>query len=176
MGSFKGDLSKWNVSRVTEMMGMFRRAAIFNSDLSKWAVSRVITMEAMFQGAYRFNADLSKWDVSKVVQGAYMFNQAGSYNGGLKFRRPSSDLSKWDVSKVVDMYGMFEHAYSFNGDLSMWNVSSLCKGSSLCTDHMFTGSSCSQCDKVCPGLKAPCQKWCYPARAVPAPTSPLVLI
>ena len=32
---FKADISKWEVSRVTNMFGMFWGAELFNSDLSK---------------------------------------------------------------------------------------------------------------------------------------------
>ena len=38
---FNGDLSKWDVSSVTNMKDMFSYAEIFNSDLSKWDVSSV---------------------------------------------------------------------------------------------------------------------------------------
>ena len=56
--SFNGDLSKWDVSSVTTMYGMFWGAASFNCDISKWDVSRVTKMDYMFQGAASFKTNL----------------------------------------------------------------------------------------------------------------------
>ena len=36
-----GDISKWNVSNVTNMMYMFHGCRSFNQDISKWDVSNV---------------------------------------------------------------------------------------------------------------------------------------
>merc|ERR1719201_1825059 len=112
--SFNGDLSKWDVSRVTYMQGMFEGALSFNGDLSKWDVSKVTTMEKMFYLATSFNGDLSKWDVSRVTNMFRMFREASAFNG---------DISKWDVSMATNMHGMFHGASAFNGDLSKWGVS-----------------------------------------------------
>merc|ERR1711934_861172 len=73
------DLSKWDVSRVTNMGGMFNYAESFNQDLSKWDVSRVTNMQSMFDFAESFNQDLSKWDVSHVTDMQSMFNGARSF-------------------------------------------------------------------------------------------------
>ena len=64
---FDQDLSKWDVSKVTRMEGMFFQARVFNGDLSKWNVGQVTNMDNMFSGANSFNQDLSKWDVTQVV-------------------------------------------------------------------------------------------------------------
>ena len=48
------------------MENMFRSAKNFNQDISKWDVSRVTNMENMFRNAERFNVDISCWKVSKV--------------------------------------------------------------------------------------------------------------
>ena len=111
---FNEDISKWDVSNVTDMNNMFYNAKNFNGDLSKWDVSNVKNMYAMFYSASSFNRNLSKWDVSKVTNMSKMFEYAESFNG---------DLSKWNVSNVRDMSYMFKYAESFNGDLSAWNVS-----------------------------------------------------
>jgi surface protein len=39
----------------------------FNGDLSIWDVSKVTTMKWTFLKAQAFNGDISKWDVSKVI-------------------------------------------------------------------------------------------------------------
>jgi len=109
-----GDISKWDVSKVTDMNNMFYNAKNFNGDISEWDVSNVTNMGYMFYNAKSFNGDLSKWNVSNVRDMSYMFEFAESFNG---------DISEWNVSKVEDMGKMFKYAESFNGDLSKWNVS-----------------------------------------------------
>ena len=59
-------LEDWDVSKVTNMKGMFYNCENFNSDLSKWNVSNVENMYGMFWGCINFNSDLSKWNVRKV--------------------------------------------------------------------------------------------------------------
>merc|ERR1712048_1211349 len=75
-----GDLSNWDVSRVTNMYYMFYKALSFNGDLSKWDVSRVTNMWGTFYKAQSFNGDISKWDVSKVHDVKSMFHGAKSFS------------------------------------------------------------------------------------------------
>jgi len=77
---FNGDISKWDVSRVTDMNIMFASATSFNGDISKWDVSRVTDMSYMFQGATSFNSDISKWDVSRVDNMRHMFKAASAFS------------------------------------------------------------------------------------------------
>ena len=134
--SFNGDISKWDVSRVTDMYGMFWDAASFTGDLSKWDMSKVRDMFSMFRGATSFSSDLSKWDVSSVQNMNSMFMDAASFNG---------NLSKWDVSNVKDMNRMFCDAALFRQKLCMpaWVHSNATK------DAMFEGSSGSILSEVC---------------------------
>ena len=53
--TFNGDLSKWDVSNVTNMDSMFHDAESFNGDLSKWNVSNVTNMNDMFRDAESFD-------------------------------------------------------------------------------------------------------------------------
>ena len=46
-----GPIGEWDVSRVTDMSGMFSRARLFNGDVSKWDVSSVQEMDGMFYKA-----------------------------------------------------------------------------------------------------------------------------
>jgi len=124
---FNQDLSKWDVSKVTNMPQMFYQATAFNQDLSKWDVSKVTSMRYMFERATAFNQDLSKWDVSKVTSMSAIFYHATAFN---------QDLSEWDVSNVTNMYGMFERARAFNQDLSKWDVSKVTDMNS-----MFSGAT-----------------------------------
>ena len=120
---FNSDLSKWDVSNVKDMRSMFSACKNFNSDLSNWDVSNVEDMRFMFRSCDNFNSDLSKWNVFNVKNMRFMFLSCDNFN---------SDLSKWNVSNVEDMGYMFQDCYNFNSDLSKWDVSNV-KG----MKHMF---------------------------------------
>jgi surface protein len=113
---FNGDLSKWDVSAVTNMDTVFISSQ-FNGDISQWDVSSVANMYGMFCNS-RFKGDLSQWDVSSVTNMRHMFSES-QFNG---------DISRWDVSNVINMAWMFIDS-PFNGDLSQWNV---CPGIYVC--------------------------------------------
>ena len=92
---FNGDISKWDVSNVTNMSGMFMGSR-FNGDISQWNVSNVTEMSMMFHGA-QFNGDISQWDVSNVTNMVEMFNLA-KFNG---------DISNWNPVSLTDKRNMF---------------------------------------------------------------------
>ena len=70
MKSFNADISKWNVSSVTNMQSMISNAQSFNADISKWDVSRVTNMENVFNGATSLSRTLcgSGWMKPQVQQ------------------------------------------------------------------------------------------------------------
>ncbi len=113
--SFNGDVSKWDVSNITNMGSTFRDAHAFNQDLSGWDVSNVTIMAAMLEST-SFNGDVSSWDVSKVETMSALFRFVSAFN---------SDISGWDVSNVKIMGAMFDGVTSFNQDLSSWDVSNV---------------------------------------------------
>ena len=100
--SFNGDLSKWDVSRVTNMHYMFEYAISFHGDLSKWDVSSVTTMASMFYHASSFKGGISKWDVSSVTDMHYMFRKASAFAETL--------CGMW-VTATAITYRMFEGSY-----------------------------------------------------------------
>jgi hypothetical protein len=67
------DISEWDTSQVTEMMGMFSVAILFDQDISKWSTGRVEKFENMFDGAAAFNADVSKWNLDAATSMVNMF-------------------------------------------------------------------------------------------------------
>ena len=95
---FNGDISKWDVSRVTDMHGMFAHATRFNGDISKWDVSSVTTFQGMFHTAEAFDRDINLWDVSKATNMKNMFYNAKSFSQTLR--------GAWATSKA-DTTGMF---------------------------------------------------------------------
>lgn len=124
MGSdFNGIISKWNVSNVRDMSGMFSENIYFEGDLSDWDVSNVEDMSTMFY-ATSFKGNLSKWNVSNVRYMGYMFAES-EFN---------SDIHEWDVSNVINMDHMFYRS-AFDKDVSEWDVSY-----GVCMDYMFKDS------------------------------------
>jgi len=147
---FNGDISKWNVSNVKDMEGMFANSQFdqdisnwnvsnvedmkwmfyyseFNKDISKWNVSNVKNMEGMFLGS-KFNGDISNWDVSNVKNMSSMF-ETSQFN---------QDISNWNVSNVTDMNWMFKNS-QFNGNISKWNVSNVEDMSYMFEKSRFNG-------------------------------------
>ena len=97
------DVSKWDVSHVETMKGMFSNCIGFNCDISKWNVSSVKNMSYMFYKCHSFNQDLSQWDVSGVKDMEYMFCESNM----------SHDISNWDVSSVEFYRGFADNISKF---------------------------------------------------------------
>jgi surface protein len=109
---FRGDLSKWDTSRVKFMESMFYDAASFIGDgISNWDVSHVTNMDSMFYKSWAFNQPIGSWDTSKVTDMYAMFESVASFN---------QDITNWDVSQVTSMERMFYECSSFDQDVSAW--------------------------------------------------------
>ena len=106
---FRGDLSKWDTSRVKSMESMFYDAASFIGDgISNWDVSHVTNMDSMFYKSLAFNQPIGSWDTSKVTDMYAMFESVASFN---------QDITNWDVSQVTSMERMFYECSSFDQDV-----------------------------------------------------------
>ena len=57
----------WDVSRVTDMQGLFAERISFNENIGMWNTSAVTSMRYMFHSASSFNQDISHWDVRHVT-------------------------------------------------------------------------------------------------------------
>ena len=110
---FNEDISKWNVSNVTNMSGMFSNAYEFNQNINEWDVSNVTDMSFMFHRAKNFDQPLNNWDVSNVTNMTSMFYSAH------KFNQP---LDSWNLSKVQDISYIFYKAKKFNQDINNWEL------------------------------------------------------
>jgi surface protein len=87
--SFNADLSKWDVSKVTDMSSMFYEAVEFDADLSKWDVSNVKWMVEMFNGARSFTAKLcGTWLTSKADKHAMFDGSSGQICGKTSTNKP----------------------------------------------------------------------------------------
>jgi len=92
------NLGNWDVSNVTNMIGMFFNCPLFNQDIIGWNTSNVINMNSMFNCSTVFNGGISTFNVSGVQDFSGMFSQAEAFN---------QDLSSWDVSSASGMSNMF---------------------------------------------------------------------
>merc|ERR1712157_600174 len=78
-----GNISNWDVSKVTTMANMGNHANKFNINLSSWDVSRVTYMNNMFRGfpdGHEFNQNIMSWDTSNVKTFFQMFSGSNSFN------------------------------------------------------------------------------------------------
>jgi surface protein len=100
---FNEDLSKWDVSKATNMASMFKGAVVFDQDLSAWKTSSVTNMQAMFWCASALDQDLSGWDVSSVTDMKKMFGKTDLFK---------QDLCSWGLKLPANTScaGMFLNA------------------------------------------------------------------
>jgi len=96
--NFNGDISKWDVSNVTNMRDMFKGAK-FNQDISCWNVAGVENMHGMFCRS-KFNQDISRWNVSNVSDMELMFNLS----------QLECDLSDWGPKRLTNATNIFKNS------------------------------------------------------------------
>ena len=129
------DLSKLDVSKVTDMTKMFQLFGDYETGNVKitghenWDTSKVTNMSWSFRniGQDALSVDLgdfSYWNTSNVTNMEYMFAYTAEDSSSVKI----SGLENWDTSKVTDMSHMFIcfglHS-SYYLDLSGWDVSNV---------------------------------------------------
>ena len=71
----EGNFNDIDTSEITDMSELFRQIDIknFNGDISKWDVSNVTDMPWMFGFCKLFNQDISNWNISNVKYNEDMF-------------------------------------------------------------------------------------------------------
>lgn len=97
---FNNDISNWDVSNVSDMLGMFSNSS-FNGDISNWDVGNVTNMSGMFYGNTAFNGNISNWNVSYVTDMSNMFQDATAFD---------QDLGGWDIGSIETMENMFDNS------------------------------------------------------------------
>ena len=83
-----------DLSRLTDMLGMFENAAAFDQNIGDWDVSGVTNMSFMLGSSYNamaFSRDIGDWDVSNVTNMTWMFARATAFNQDIS--RPNYHLT-----------------------------------------------------------------------------------
>ena len=84
-GHSLGPMHTWDTSEVKDMSNLFADyEATFNADLSSWDVSSVTSMVGMFKNCVKFNSDISGWNTDSVTEMDEMFSGASSFNYSIK--------------------------------------------------------------------------------------------
>ena len=126
-----GDISDWDVSKITDMTSMFETSN-YNGDISDWDVSNVKSMHTMFMCSL-FDGDLSRWDVSNVFDMGGLFYEE-------KYTGKNASIGNRDISKVETMESMFKDS-EFNSDISSWTIDG-----NFC-DYHFMLADCKKLEK-----------------------------
>jgi len=88
-----GDISKWDVSDVTDISKLFEDRAGFNEPIGEWNTMNVISMVSTFKGASSFNQPIGEWNTANVISMASMFKGASSFN---------QPIGEWNTGAVND--------------------------------------------------------------------------
>ena len=97
-GWFNQDISKWDVSKVKNMLNAFNGANKFDQDLSGWNTSSVENMSTTFRRAVRFKSDISGWNTSSVTDMRSFLKETEDFD---------HDLSGWTVNNVTQCEGFY---------------------------------------------------------------------
>ena len=114
------NVKEWDTSKVTNMFGMFINCKSLTSlDVSKWNTSNVTDMSSMFAYCYALpSLDVSNWNISNVTSICQMFMYCRQLT--------TLDVSKWDTSRVTNMKNMFVDCSSLPTlDVSRWKTGSV---------------------------------------------------
>ena len=142
--AFNGNISDWDISKVTNISYMFKSATAFNQNISGWNVSNVSNLTQ-----YGNNASLMPTEFrNSDLYGYFQYPLANSTALGSAINAWISNSStaeqtygnpsNWDVSKVTDMSGLFEDV-TFSEDISNWDVSNVTNMQDMFENCMFNG-------------------------------------
>ena len=134
--SFNGDIGNWNTASVMNMRSMFFNATSFNQDIGNWNTAQVTNMLGMFSEATAFDQNVGGWNTARVMNMSAMFQNADAFN---------QDISRWNTEKVTRMSSMFREASAFNQDIGGWNVEAVmgAQGQFSSMTNMFAGVTLS---------------------------------
>ena len=73
-----GELTRWDVSGVTDMSYLFQNKTSFNDNIINWNVSGVTDFTSMFDGVTSFNRYIFNWVISNS-NATNMFKDATAF-------------------------------------------------------------------------------------------------
>ena len=147
-----------DTSDVTNMSAMFQCSiGLTELDLSKWDVSNVTSMAGMFAGHSSVGemsltsiGDVSKWDTSRVESMGGMFQKCTSLQ--------TLNVADWNTSSVTDMRNMFYECIALTeldvatkkvnegteNEYTAWDVSNVSKFNSMFSMGSYNSGSASR--------------------------------
>ena len=165
LANFNADLSRWDVSRVTNFYAMFQGAVAFNADIGGWKVGQAQDFSYTFAGATAFNQDLSSWDMRRTRTILSMFQDATSFN---------QNVTGWELNELETMASAFQGATQFSQDLCPWSEPWMDGGvgGRITTERViaaldaFAGTACPAADTQIDWTITPPSPLCYVCRSV----------
>ena len=125
------DISRWDVSNVTEFSYMLLYCSEFKCDLSEWDVSSGKLFAEMFTST-QIDFDVSKWDMSNAEDTSGMFSYCYKFKG--------KGLEKWKTNSLKACSSMFCSCEKIDPDFSDWDVSNVTRFDFMFEDcRNFTG-------------------------------------
>jgi surface protein len=89
---FNQPIGSWDLSNVTDMLGMLNKLTVFNQPIGAWNTANATSMQNMFGIASVFNQPIGSWNTAKVTDMQYMFSSAAMFN---------QNISGWNVALVT---------------------------------------------------------------------------
>ena len=126
----------WQTDNVTDMRLMFARCSKFNQNISNWNTSNVTNMVGMFDcdGAPTgvFNQPIGSWDMSNITSLNFFLRSQGSFD---------QDISGWTIASLTSAnYGAFGTAFSTtNYDLLLDSTTGWPSQATIQTGATITG-------------------------------------
>merc|ERR1712032_1542571 len=118
--AFNTDISKWDVSSVTDMGSMFFHASSFNGDISKWDVSTTKKMDKMFYKATSFAQALcGKWLTTKASKDEMFVGSSGEICATKSATSFTTTSTKWAPDSNEDLRGVIEKCQQMHSVLSL---------------------------------------------------------
>ena len=151
--SFNEALDKWDMSRATDLWGMFEGASLFNQPVEAWDVSRVTDMDSLFEvgnllqsasgGVECFQGlnpcRYSLWDAVSLISLSTIGTLVPSQSWKIPLTpatRFNQSLTHWNVSRVTTLGATFAGTLSFDQPLDEWDTSNV-----LSLEATFQGAS-----------------------------------
>lgn len=119
------EVRNWDTHSVTDMSVMFVEARNANPDVQNWDTRNVTNMSGMFLLAVLATPDVRNWDTGSVTNMSVMFN--GAFNA-------NPDVRNWDTRSVTSMRSMFSGTNNANPDVRKWDTRNVTDMSDMFSD------------------------------------------